>query len=379
VLPFIESPWPIEGTPNLAVDSLIASNSAGMAAYRSQIQFQPENAMVIAGPIRGPTNTGTVRIVPLAGFTDVTDPAIDPAGNVYFGGRGADFVSRLYVILPTANAPAVYASHWNFLETILSVAVDSSCMQAAPGAACTIAVLYEREVGPAVPRFVWAADLFLDIAPAVAGPFPPWIISLDSAAGEVSVVECNPNDVGSGRVLSVIAQYQVIDPPRVTFEAEVQAAHVNRGQNFCGVRALPHYPGGACPDPHGGTTGAMFMAGQACAGAPTIRLGFNVPNLGLMATNPRAINNRGDIAFSATQFDGSSGLFYHPNLRTICTGDSDCDLVVGFGDIAATLANWGTAFPPGGFCVPMGDSNSDRVVTFADITATLDAWGRDCR
>lgn len=377
VLPVIENPWPIPNTPNVAVGSLIASNAEGMVAYRSQIQFQVENSIVIAGPIRGPMNTGTVRVIPVWSFVDVTDPAIDHAGNVYFGARGDGGLSRLWVIRAEANGPQVFASEWNFLETILSVSMDSSCVMNAPGATCTLAVLFDREVGPAMPRFVWAMDLFLDVAPVTTGPLPPWIRSLDAVQGEVSVVECEPNTVGNGRVLTVIDHYAVLDPPRVTAEALVNAANVNRAQNFCGVRTLPHYPGGECPDPNGQTDGALFMAGQACAEGPWLALGLG--NLRPLNTNPRAINNRGDIAFSTTYPDGSSALLYHPHLRTSCPGDSDCDLVVAFTDITTTLANWGTVFPHDGFCVPLGDSDFDRRVTFGDITMTLARWGEDCR
>lgn len=378
VLPVIETPWPIPNTPNVAVGSLIASNAEGMVAYRSQIQFQVENSIVIAGPIRGPMNTGTVRVIPVWSFVDVSDPAIDHAGNVYFGARGDDGLSRLWVIWAEANGPQVFASEWNFLETILSVSMDSSCMMNTPGATCTLAVLFDREVGPAMPRFVWAMDLFLDVAPVTAGPFSPMIRSLDAVHGEVSVVECEPDATGPGRVLTVIAHYGVLDPPRVTAEAFVNGANVNRGQNFCGVRTLPHYPGDECPDPTGHTDGAAFMVGQGREAGAWYPLGVSQQTRPLN-TNPRAINNRGDVAFSVTNPDGSSALLHHRALRTSCPGDSDADLLVTFTDITTTLANWGTAFPPDGFCVPLGDSDFDRRVTFGDITMTLSRWGENCR
>lgn len=382
VLPVIEEPWEVPGTPNLAVDSQMATNRAGLVTYRSAVQFQPESSMVIAGPIRGPMNTGSVRIVPVWSFADVTDPAIDEEGNVYFGARGDDGRSRLYVIRHNSNAVEVFANHWTFLETLLDVVVDSSCGVAGP---CTLAVLYERAVGPAVVRYAWAMDLVTDIAPATSGPLPAWVGGLSSVKGEVSVVECVPDTVGSGRVLTVIENYRAVDPPRVTAEAKVHLANLNRLENFCGVRVLPHYAGGECPSPHGPTAGALFLSAQACADGEIVplRVGLGRALLGstiaAMSIGPRAIDNEGNIVFGAELADGRSTLFVIPRLRESCFGDSNCDLAVDFRDISTTLANWGAEEPADGFCVPMGDADFDRRVGFSDISATLANWLNNCR
>lgn len=54
----------------------------------------------------------------------------------------------------------------------------------------------------------------------------------------------------------------------------------------------------------------------------------------------------------------------------VCFGDADGNGTVNFGDITATLAQWGGSGP-------LGDANFDMEVNFADITAELANWG-DC-
>lgn len=53
------------------------------------------------------------------------------------------------------------------------------------------------------------------------------------------------------------------------------------------------------------------------------------------------------------------------------TGDADADGHVGFGDITATLANWGLKGP-------LGDADHDGTVGFSDVTAALANFGAQC-
>lgn len=60
-----------------------------------------------------------------------------------------------------------------------------------------------------------------------------------------------------------------------------------------------------------------------------------------------------------------------PSTAPICP-DITCDGVVGFDDITAVLASWGSAGP-------LGDADRNDSVDFADITAILSRWGETCK
>ena len=387
-LPVIEPPFPIPGTPGLAVDSLIATNGAGLVAYRSAIQFQPEHSIVIAGPVRGPQNTGVVTIHPLPFFTEVTDPAISSEGVVYFGARpGNDQNARLYRIGPGSGIVQDLGTPWNIPADVVSVVADSSCRQFANSSACTVSTLL-RGTGLGIPveaRFIWAFDEYTDIAPVLAGFFLPFSVSMESVNGTVSLVQ---NDaIGGGIIQDVVDQYQELEPRRVTFGVDA-AGSLNRAENFCGTRVVwTARPDNTVPTygPYGPHEGVRGLIVQSCAEGPAffsrVQIGaeFFGRTITSLETNPRAINNRGDFVFSATFDDGSSGLFAFPSIRTNCPGDADCDHTVTFRDITAILANLGTVFLPESFCYPLGDSDFDKSVSFSDITATLSSLGNDCR
>lgn len=59
-----------------------------------------------------------------------------------------------------------------------------------------------------------------------------------------------------------------------------------------------------------------------------------------------------------------------PTVPPPCFGDANGDLTVNFGDVTATLAQWGGSGP-------LGDADHNGIVSFNDITVELANWG-DC-
>lgn len=63
-------------------------------------------------------------------------------------------------------------------------------------------------------------------------------------------------------------------------------------------------------------------------------------------------------------------------LPPACLGDCDRSGAVSFGDVTATLANFGQNYAIG--VLNLGDANGDRTVNFADVTTILATFGTTC-